>query len=122
MFQKKRLQPGNILGYGYIESYGENVQALTHDISTLGGNSGSAVIDLYTGDVVGLHFAGMQRVANYAVPAWELAQDGRVVDTGVNFVATPQPAVTPPWEHKWQEADPGAQRAAARAAGMGGSR
>ncbi len=114
VFQKKRLQPGNILGYGDIDSYGENVQALTHDISTLGGNSGSAVIDMYTGDVVGLHFAGMQRFANYAVPAWQLALDARVVDAGVNFAAQPQPAVTAPWEHKWQEADPAAQRMAAR--------
>ena len=103
VFQKKRLQPGNILGYDRIDSYGEEVQALTHDISTLGGNSGSAVIDLYTGDVVGLHFAGMQRIANYAVPAWELALDGRIVDTGVNFVARPQSTSAPPWEHKWQE-------------------
>jgi hypothetical protein len=116
VFQKKRLQPGNIIGYDYIDSYGESVQALTHDVSTLGGNSGSAVIDLYSGDVVGLHFAGMQRVANFAVPAWELAQDARIVDTGVNFVAQPQPALTPPWEHKWQEADPGVQWAAIRAA------
>jgi endonuclease G len=103
VFQKKRLQPGTILGYGRIDSYGEEVQALTHDISTLGGNSGSAVIDLYSGDVVGLHFAGMQRVANYAVPAWELALDGRIIDTGVNFVARPQTTSAPPWEHKWQE-------------------
>lgn len=103
VFQKKRLQPGNILGYDHIDSYGEEVQALTHDISTLGGNSGSAVIDLYTGDVVGLHFAGMQRIANYAVPAWELALDARIVDTGVNFVARPQTTSAPPWEHKWQE-------------------
>ena len=112
VFQKKRLQPGNLLGYDHIDSFGEEVTAITHDISTLGGNSGSAVIDLYTGEVVGLHFAGMQRVANYAVPAWQLAQDGRIVDTGVNFVAKPQPAVAPPWEHKWQEltASPGRRR------------
>jgi hypothetical protein len=113
VFQKKRLQPGNIIGFGEIDSYGEPVMAITHDVSTLGGNSGSAVIDLYTGDVVGLHFAGMQRVANYAVPAWELGQDTRVVDTGVNFVATPQPPAALPWEHKWQEA----QRMAARLGG-----
>lgn len=109
VFQKKRLQPGNILGYGEIQSFEDTVQAITHDISTLGGNSGSAVIDLYTGEVVGLHFAGMQRVANYAVPAWELARDGRVVDTGVNFVSAPRRDVTTPWEHRWQETDPGFQ-------------
>jgi len=109
VFQKKRLQPGTIMGYDYIDSYGEQVQALTHDISTLGGNSGSAILHLYSREVVGLHFAEMQRIANYAVRPWELARDARVVDTGVNFVTPPQAAVTTPWEHKWIEADPNAQ-------------
>ena len=30
----------------------------THDCTTLGGNSGSVVLDLTTGEAVGLHFAG----------------------------------------------------------------
>ena len=42
---------------------------MEHDASTLGGNSGSAVIDLETGEAVGLHFAGSYLQANYAVPA-----------------------------------------------------
>ena len=41
---------------------------MTHDSSTLGGNSGSALIDVATGRVVGLHFAGRYLEANYAVP------------------------------------------------------
>ena len=40
-----------------------------HDCSTLGGNSGSVVLDLATGQAVGLHFAGRFLEANYAVPA-----------------------------------------------------
>ena len=41
----------------------------THDCTTLGGNSGSAVISLATGEAVALHFAGAYVIENYAVPA-----------------------------------------------------
>src|SRR5690606_17712295 len=58
VFQVKRLQPGEIVGGQPTASFGKIVQAATHDCSTLGGNSGSAVIDLETGEVLGLHFGG----------------------------------------------------------------
>jgi len=61
VYDKKRLAPGQVKGLT-----GGN---LLHDCSTLGGNSGSAVIDLKTGSAVGLHFAGRFLEANYAVPA-----------------------------------------------------
>jgi V8-like Glu-specific endopeptidase len=40
----------------------------SHDASTLGGNSGSAVVDLGSngGSVIGLHFGGMSREQNWA--------------------------------------------------------
>lgn len=41
----------------------------THDCTTLGGNSGSVVIDTATGKALGLHFAGVYLLENYAVPA-----------------------------------------------------
>lgn len=44
----------------------------THDCTTLGGNSGSVVSEMKTGKVVGLHFAGIYKEANLAVPASEL--------------------------------------------------
>ncbi len=74
VYYVKRLQPGKIRDRQQILSYGNNVNALTHDSSTLGGNSGSAIFDLKTGQVVGLHFAGVYLKANYAVPAYELAR------------------------------------------------
>jgi hypothetical protein len=40
-----------------IASFENVVNAMTHDASTLGGNSGSAVIDVQTGQLVALHFA-----------------------------------------------------------------
>ncbi|MGN6187118.1 MAG: phospholipase D-like domain-containing protein [Thermoanaerobaculia bacterium] len=44
----------------------------THDATTLGGNSGSVVLDLKTGKAVGLHFAGLYMIENYCVPASRL--------------------------------------------------
>lgn len=41
----------------------------THDCTTLGGNSGSVVVDMKTGQAVALHFAGLYMIENYAVPA-----------------------------------------------------
>ena len=61
VYDKKRLAPGQIT----------EVQrdVLLHDCSTLGGNSGSVLLDLATGEAAGLHFAGRFLETNYAVPA-----------------------------------------------------
>lgn len=59
VYDKKRLAPGFVTG---LEG-----GALTHDCTTLGGNSGSVVVDLARGEAVGLHFAGTFLRANYAV-------------------------------------------------------
>lgn len=104
VYYVKRLQPGRIMGRGRTSSYGNVVHALTHDSSTLGGNSGSAVIDVATGRVLGLHFAGVYLVANYAVPAAELARDARVVDAGVQFDTFPSPGTTS-WDWAWAAVD-----------------
>jgi hypothetical protein len=64
MFGTKRLAPGRLME---LTQWG-----LTHDCSTLPGNSGSSVIDLQTGEAVGLHFSGSAFRANYAVPAAEI--------------------------------------------------
>jgi endonuclease G len=98
-FGVKRFQPGKVQGRSTIPSFENQVSALTHDSSTLGGNSGSAVIDVETGAVVGLHFAGIYLEANYAVPMHELARDSRVVDTGLNFQGSVAP--TTDWSTAW---------------------
>jgi len=106
VFNVKRLQPGKLRDVESIRSFGHPVSAVTHDSSTLGGNSGSAVVDVKTGEVVGLHFAGVYLEANYAVPTHELALDRRVVDAGVNFDAQIAGDVATPWDSFWREADP----------------
>jgi endonuclease G, mitochondrial len=91
VFGVKRLQPGTLGGIQDTESFGKIVPAVRHNCSTLGGNSGSALIDLESGEVLALHFGGRYEVINYGVPASELAKDGRIVDCGVRFAGT-QPA------------------------------
>ena len=100
----KRLQPGQLQGRADTESFGKVVSAAAHDCSTLGGNSGSEVVDLATGEIVALHFGGRYQDKNFGVPSFELARDGRVIDAGVNFAGTPT-ADTPPWADWWEKAD-----------------
>lgn len=113
IFDVKRLQPGKLKTRERIlDSFGNKVHTVTHDASTLGGNSGSAVIDVRTGEIIGLHFGGRYLKANYAVPTFELARDRRVVEAGLNF--TGRVAPTDEWEDKWRVSDVG--EASARSA------
>jgi endonuclease G, mitochondrial len=113
VFNVKRLQPGKLRELGPIRSFGHQVSAVTHDSSTLGGNSGSAVIDVQTGAVVGLHFAGRYLEANYAVPTRELALDRRVVEAAVNFDEEIAGDGVTAWDSFWTKADPPATGIAA---------
>jgi len=94
----KRLQPGKIQQRSKIRSFENMVNAITHDASTLGGNSGSAVIEVKTGEVVALHFGGVYLKANYAVPMYELARDRRLSPL-LNFAGqlTPTNEFDPAW-------------------------
>ena len=101
-YNVKRLQPGVIRARAKIQSFENTVNALTHDASTLGGNSGSAVIEIDTGEVVALHFAGEYLTANYAVPMHELARDSRVASR-LNFEGTLPP--TNDWAPAWRSVE-----------------
>jgi len=61
VYNRKRLAPGQIKALRSHE--------ILHDCSTLGGNSGSVVLSLSSGEAVGLHFSGVFLDANFAVPA-----------------------------------------------------
>jgi hypothetical protein len=60
-YDVKRIAPG--LAGGLSRGWA------THDCTTLGGNSGSVVVDMNKGEAVALHFAGLYMIENYAVPA-----------------------------------------------------
>ncbi|GAA1553048.1 DNA/RNA non-specific endonuclease [Kribbella sancticallisti] len=61
LFEVKRFAPGFVM-----QALGGQA-ALTHDCTSLGGNSGSPLISLEDGKVVGLHYAGLYGVENHAV-------------------------------------------------------
>jgi endonuclease G len=61
VFETKRLAPGAVTSVR-PERFG-------HDSSTLGGNSGSLVLDLSSGEAVGVHFSGGFLRSNFAVRA-----------------------------------------------------
>lgn len=63
IYRVKRLSPGRVM------TVAPNGRVLEHDCTTLGGNSGSPIINLATGRACGLHFAGTYRSRNYAVTA-----------------------------------------------------
>jgi endonuclease G len=61
LFEVKRFAPG------FVMQALDGQRALTHDCTSLGGNSGSPLISLEDGKVVGLHYAGLYGVENSAV-------------------------------------------------------
>jgi hypothetical protein len=66
-FGSKRWSPGLLeAGPGQL-SKDARKWVMSHDASTLGGNSGSCVVDLSQGErIIGLHFGGRPRVENFA--------------------------------------------------------
>ena len=87
IYDVKRFSPGMVNG-----TDGTGIVLLT-DYTSLGGNSGSAVLDLETGKAVGLHFAGVFGDTNYAVAADIVAAALR--DVSAPQVAVNLPPVTP---------------------------
>jgi endonuclease G len=67
IYNVKRLAPGKVTavrGDGLIE----------HDATTLGGNSGSVVIELASGKAAAIHFGGIEGDDNFGVQAPRIAQ------------------------------------------------
>lgn len=90
------VMPGEVL------SVGDDVTrrpGILHDCSTLGGSGGAPLLDLESGQVLGIHHAGRYLAANYATPAFLLARDRRVRATPIRFSDDPE------WLHKWAIAD-----------------
>ena len=94
IYNVKRLQPGKLRKRVSIRSFESVVNAVTHDSSTLGGNSGSAIIDANTGEVVGLHFAGEYLKANYAVHAYVETFGSWARGGTIRFSGTPGPSAS----------------------------
>jgi endonuclease G len=81
IYEVKRCSPGEVLESVKSANY------FTHDCTTLGGNSGSVVIDNETGEAVGLHWAGTVKTANYAVKGKEVIKEFRKINPTFAFKA-----------------------------------
>lgn len=87
IFNCKRLQPGLLRGLEKVTHRdASRGPVLLHDCSTLGGNSGSCLVDLAASKVIGLHYGGFYEQDNYAVPLWPLADDPLLKGKGLAFV------------------------------------
>lgn len=102
-FDSKHVSPGFVDAVEVKTFDGRTGRALGHDSSTLTGNSGSPVVDLQTGSVVGLHFKGNTDGLNWAVPSSDIASDVRMIDAGVSFDGNAVPQ-SGPWETAWAAA------------------
>ncbi len=100
----KRFSPGKV---GEVR---DGSWAFAHDATTLGGSSGSAVIDLETGGAVGVHFAGALERTNYAV------RGSYVLDamTAIAPMVTVPPLPPPEFAHEPPPLTPSAQGYEAR--------
>ena len=92
LYDVKRFSPGLITGR---RSGGVIVLG---DYTSLGGNSGSPVLALATGQAVGLHFAGAFRDTNYAVASDIVAAALARTTTAVAVDELPEEAATSPPE------------------------
>jgi V8-like Glu-specific endopeptidase len=79
VYNVKRLQPGSFMRY--LTGH----QLFMHDCSTLGGNSGSPVLDLDSHRILGLHFGGTYQKSNQAVALWDLRNDPLIQFAGLQF-------------------------------------
>ena len=88
----KRFSPGR------ISTTPAGAWAFSHDATTLGGSSGSVVIDLETGGAVGVHFAGTLERANFAVRGSYVLDALTAIRPMISVPATPPPAPDVPAE------------------------
>jgi endonuclease G, mitochondrial len=96
VYDVKRFAPG------FVTDSANNGLAFTHDCTTLGGNSGSPVVNLDNGEAVGLHFAGRFRQANFAVRASEVRRQLHKFSPtcGIGFDAGPTEARRTPADYE----------------------
>ena len=95
IYNVKRLSPGRVTGIS------DNRFIMTHDCTTLGGNSGSVILNLEDGKAAGLHFAGSYLENNFAVTSETL--QAKLAELGKRVLVTVRPfetqeQTTPPEE------------------------
>lgn len=103
-FDVKRLMPGKYVGQQPELSFGRTVSAGRDNATSLSADVGAPVIDVMSGNLVGVRFSWVFLDNAKFVPAWELARDAEVTKAGVAVSGTPLPP--PPWASAWSTAAP----------------
>lgn len=103
IYDYKRVMPGRVVDATSAVSFAPEVPALEFDATTLGGVSGSPVVSLASGEVLGVGFARAYLKGNWAVPSWELVRDRRIRELGVVVGDGAQPP-DDPWAQAWEQA------------------
>ena len=75
----KRVQPGQVMSFDPVK------REIRHDCSTLHGNSGSCLIELESGRVIGVHRRGRYLRGNFAVSLPDAREDPAVVKARLPF-------------------------------------
>ena len=83
----KRVSPGQLVALVDGLPIATNNPRGSHDGSTLGGSSGSPVVDFDDHRVVALHYMGQYGVANYAVPLWLVKDEPFFTGNGITFAS-----------------------------------
>lgn len=83
----KRVSPGQLVALVEDLPVAADKPCESHDSSTLGGSSGSPVIDFDNHRVVALHYQGKYGLANHAVPLWLVKDDPLFTDNGIVFAS-----------------------------------
>jgi V8-like Glu-specific endopeptidase len=83
----KRVSPGQLVKLLDDMPIADNKPRESHDGSTLGGSSGSPVINFDNHRVVALHYAGQYGLENYSVPLWLVKDDPFFTDNGIAFAS-----------------------------------
>jgi glutamyl endopeptidase len=83
----KRVSPGQLVALVADLPIAAGKPRESHDGSTLGGSSGSPVIDFDNHWVVAIHYSGQYGLANYAVPLWLVKDEPFFTDNGVTFAS-----------------------------------
>ncbi|MGR9298618.1 hypothetical protein ACU8L5_25395 (plasmid) [Rhizobium leguminosarum] len=103
-FDVKRVMPGKYLGKEAVLSFGRTVNAGRDDATALSADYGAPVIDVASGELIGVRFAWVFLESAKFVPAWELARDPEMAKAGVSLRGTPGPA--PSWMSSWSQTAP----------------
>ena len=104
LFDAKRLMPGKYVGQQAELSLGRTLEAGLDNALAVSADLGAAVVDVMTGQLIGVRFSWVFLDNAKFVPMWELARDPEIAKAGVMLSGPPLPA--PAWTSAWKVVTP----------------